>query len=164
MFVETKTWGRSANRSPANVSSTGMKQPKRRKQLPSGLAGSYAEDDGLDPRFDPTVAHEAGLDSGGKERRKLRQLCAQVARSLELAWPDDTAPLETTRVDQVLPAPNSHQLLVLVHCNRQSREIPDVQLLAALQAVSGRLRQAVAADIHRKRVPQLRFAIVPRDA
>lgn len=139
-----------------------MKHYNTRLKLPSGLAGSYAPDDGCDPRWDPPASREAGLGRGGSDRRKLRQLCAQVHRTLSVSWPEHSLPLQCSSVSQVIPAPNAHNLLVLVHCNRPADEISDRTLLDELHAATPRLRHEVARDIHRKRVPRLDFTILPR--
>ena len=140
----------------------GMRQPKRKRNtLPSGLAGSYDSADGKDPRFDPSPAREAGLE-GNEDRRKLMQLCSQVLRTLHLVWPAGGEGLDSTSPTEVLPAPNSHNLLVLVYCNQSPDLLPDSIILDAIQKHSDELRQEVARSITRKRTPRLSFAIMPR--
>lgn len=160
-----------------------MKQPKRKRiRLPSGLAGSYDEADGKDPRFDPSPAVEAGLGRGG-DRRKLSQLCSQVLRTLQLAWPagNELAETELAETEQVgngwpaggdvlgwtspaevVPAPNSHNLLVMIHCNQPIHLVSDQAVLDAIHSRSDELRGEVARAITRKRAPRLSFALIPR--
>lgn len=139
-----------------------MKQPKRKRTtLPSGLAGSYDEADGKDPRFDPSPALEAGV-AGKGDRRKLMQLCSQVLKTLQLVWPSGGDILDWTGPAEVLPAPNSHNLLIIIHCNQSPELLPDPIILDAIQQRSDDLRQEVARAISRKRTPRLSFAIMPR--
>lgn len=141
----------------------GMKQQNRkRKRLPSGLAGSYDDADGMDPRFDPSPASEAGLGKNG-DRRKLQQLCSQVLRALQLAWPTNNDILASTDPREVLPAPNSHNLLVLVYCNQSIDQVSDQTVLDAIAQHADFLRQQVARTITRKRAPRIAFAVIPRD-
>ena len=139
-----------------------MKQPNRqRKRLPSGLAGSYDASDGMDPRFDPAPAREAGIGGSG-DQRKLRQLCSQVLRTLQMIWPTDNASLDSTSPADVLPAPNSHNLLVMVDCTQPPEALPDQQILDAIAQKTDVLRGEVARAITRKRTPRLSFAVFPR--
>lgn len=146
-----------------------MKHPSKKRlkriQLPSGLAGRYEHLDGHDPRFDYQLKDSEetwGASSSGKERRKLRQLCCQVMRVLSLAWPDDHVWLSATHVHDVLPAPNSHNLLVMVSCSLTVGQLSDEQILNALVPYREILRRHVAEGINRKRTPQLSFAVLPR--
>jgi hypothetical protein len=137
-----------------------MKQPrKKRKQLPSGLAGAYDDADGSDPRFDPSAAKEAGIHGSGAERRKLMQLCSQVLRILQLAWPSDHPSLDATYPASVTPAPNSHNLLVWIECTVLSEQVDDAAILSAIATKTDFLRQEVARGISRKRTPRLAFAV-----
>lgn len=143
-----------------------MKYPSKNRlkriRLPSGLAGRYEYLDGLDPRFDYQLKDSDEASASGKEQRKLKQLCCQVMRVLSLAWPDDHIWLSATQVHDVLPAPNSHNLLVLVSCSLTKSQLSDEQILNALAPYRDTLRRQVAEGINRKRTPQLSFAVLPR--
>jgi ribosome-binding factor A len=141
------------------------KSRAKRVRLPSGLAGRYDDLDGLDPRFDPKASGSLGSPSGvagGVERRKLQQLCSQVTRLLTLAWPDSHPHLDATCIHEVVPAPNSHNLLVLVSCSLAGTQLRDEQILDALETQRDFLRQEMAKGINRKRIPRLSFAVLPR--
>src|SRR5688500_2825906 len=101
-----------------------MKSKKVRGQVPP-LCGEPGEDDGVAPEtyFDPKRTK--------KDDRKVRQLCAQVARTLALTLGD-------VRVVGVEPAPDATVLRVTV-----TGEDPE-RLLARLRAAHGALRAAVA--------------------
>ena len=98
-----------------------------------------------------------GPDSGSD--RKRRQLCRQVHEELELAFGELDDPLldglaifavdvdaggATLRVGVVVP---------------DDRDPTTVR--ARLDAAKGQLRSGVASAIHRKRTPQIWFALIP---
>lgn len=102
------------------------------------------EDDGVPPEtnFDPK--------RNKKEDRKAQQLCAEVAKTLSMTLTGDV------RVLSVEPAPDASVLRVRFF----SSSDPDA-MHARLSAATGALRAAVAADINRKRAPELVFQWAP---
>ena len=109
--------------------------------------------------------HDDGLDTrrsrrGGrhrKEDRKLRQLCAQVARTIELALSasqDDV--LIGLYVTSVTPTPAVGRLQVWVSAHEPTTHPPEA--LQRLAAAKGWLREEIAEAISRRRVPELTFA------
>ena len=91
--------------------------------------------------------------------RKARQLCCQVADTLNYALGDD-ASLAGLLVVAVEPAPDSTCLLVTL-CPQLADEPLDTRaILARLEASAGRLRFEVASAITRKRAPKLLFRLV----
>jgi ribosome-binding factor A len=114
----------------------------------------YAEDVGFltghKPRF---KSHNEG--------RKAKQLCRQVADTLELVLGDcRDERLQALHVISVVPAPNSSRLLVTVSVDLPSAEFDRQEILELLDQQTGRLRGEVAASINRKRVPALAFHVV----
>ena len=104
-------------------------------------------EDGLDPR---TFFRKP---SGKVTNRKALQLCAQVERTLGaiLAGECEDDVLRDLLVESVCPAPDSIHLLVRVCLAVSARAVDADQVLDHLRRVRGRLRNAVAAAIHRKR-------------
>jgi ribosome-binding factor A len=97
-----------------------------------------------------------------KESRKAKQLCRQVAETLELVLSGDCRDerLQSLHVISVVPAPNSSRLLVTVSADLPIEEFDRQEILASLDRQTGRLRAEVAASINRKRVPALVFHVV----
>jgi ribosome-binding factor A len=100
--------------------------------------------------------------SGGSERsgdRKTLQLCRQVSRSLSYVLGglgDDV--LGGLFVESVAPAPNASHLLVTV--SSQDAEATPETIITRLHAATPRLREEIASDINRRRVPELTFRCV----
>lgn len=95
------------------------------------------------------------------EGRKAKQLCRQVADTLELVLGDcRDERLQALQVISVVPAPNSSRLLVTVSADLAGDEFDPREILELLERQTGRLRSEVAASIHRKRVPSLAFQVV----
>jgi ribosome-binding factor A len=118
-----------------------------RKRLRSMCAEVHA-DDGSDPRF---FFRKDG--SRGKPRHKARQLCRQVAESLDALF-DELA------VVSVEPAPDSATLLVTVAARPSSPRVDPALILGWLDRASGWLRSEVASAITRKRTPMLIYRVV----
>lgn len=87
-------------------------------------------------------------------------LCRQVQRtlSLSLAQCHDEV-LQNLYVQQVVPAPDSTRLLVLVWFTTPGAAVPITDLLSRLDRVHGFLRSEVAQAITRKRAPELSFTL-----
>lgn len=121
-----------------------------------GLCSEPGPDDGIDPR---ETLRQAARKKGG---RKTHQLCAQVAEALNYAFTsvcnDDV--LRELAVVAVQPAPDQSRLLVTVGPTLPGQCDP-AQVLAHVQNGLGKLRSEVAAAIHRKKVPELVFSVIP---
>ncbi len=92
---------------------------------------------------------------------KALQLCSQVQRTLEFCVNELLQAELAVRVAEVLPAPNTGHLLVVVE---PLEPVPIEQLpsiLSELNKQSGRLRAEIAHAIHRKKTPGLSFTIRP---
>lgn len=113
------------------------------------LRASPSEEDGSDPR---TFSKQKTY----RGNRKALQLCRQVQRSLGYALGDcDDDVLASLYVESVDPAPDDKHLMVTVQ--PLDTDVAPEEVLTRLHHVIGRLRAEVAADIHRKRVPELTF-------
>jgi ribosome-binding factor A len=118
--------------------------------------GEIHADDGIDPAefFRPTRRRNS-------DQRKARQLCHQVADTLNLVLGAEFGEeLSDLRVVEVRPAPDSTQLLVLVTPTVTSTPVDRQAVLNRLSAAAGQLRSEVAASITRKRAPRFLFQII----
>jgi ribosome-binding factor A len=115
------------------------------------------EDDGSDPRefFRKTNPKRKG-------NRKAKQLCRQVAETLELVLSGDCREeiLQSLHVVSVDPAPDASRLLVTLQSDLPSDEFDCGLAMERLEQHTGRLRSEVAASIVRKRVPTLAFQVI----
>lgn len=119
------------------------------------LCGEVHPDDGQDPKefFRKTTKR-------GGDQRKARQLCHQVADTLNLALGEFGDELRDLRIVSVEPAPDSTQLLVLVAPALEDCALDRKRIEERLASIAGRLRTEVAAAITRKRAPKLLFQVV----
>ena len=101
-------------------------------------------------------------DRGGRRHHKDLQLCRQVFDALTYALAEiDDPRIEHFSVASVTPAPSSARVLVtLVH----SRDDLDIAAaLTCVRDVMDELREEVAAEITRKRAPELVFRVARPD-
>ena len=126
-----------------NTSSNRGRQPRSASadEL-AKLCGEPGPGDGVDPRDELRPVRRRGQD------RKTLQLCAAVARVLVQSIDG--------HVVSVDPAPNAGRLLVTVETDDDPAAVR-----TSLDAARGRLRSEVAAAIHRKKAPELTFAVRP---
>ncbi len=93
--------------------------------------------------------------------RKALQLCGQVADALRALLPglaDEV--LQNLSVLSVEPAPNTGRLLVTVAAPATA-DVTDRRTAAGhLTRAIGRIRSEVASAVHRRRAPELTFAVV----
>jgi ribosome-binding factor A len=118
------------------------------------LCSQPGPEDGIDPR---EALRASARKKGG---RKTQQLCAQVGEALNYALAacnDDV--LRELGVVGVAPAPDESRLLVTLAPTLPSPCDP-AQVLSHVRQALGKLRSEVAAAIHRKKVPELTFAVV----
>ena len=131
-----------------------MSSHERRVPDPRALCAQLFPDDGVDPRED--ARHAARINQ--KPDRKLRQLCKQVARALQLALAElpQADDLAGVSVREVTPAPDANRLCALLVAPDPARFGAVEQIV---QRFAGRLRAEVAAAITRRRAPELTFAL-----
>jgi len=92
--------------------------------------------------------------------RKALQLCKQVSHVLTyLLGECRDEVLQSLYVDRVEPAPDDKRLLVTVQLPADAP--PPDNVLARLFNQIGFFRSEIAAEIHRKRVPELAFRCIP---
>lgn len=120
------------------------------------LCGDPQPDDGVDPR----TFFQRG--SRKKSDRKARQLCGQIAQTLNyvLSGECNDDDLRNLIVMEVVPAPDASRLLVTVGSCCTDEPLDPAITLQKLQAVNGKLRREIAVAIHRKRTPELLFQVL----
>jgi ribosome-binding factor A len=94
--------------------------------------------------------------------RKALQLCRQVERTLGLVLAGE---LNDDRVRDLLvlsvvPAPHSNHLLVTLQAAEALSQEELLELDQALLEHKGRLRSAIAADISRRKTPDITLRVI----
>jgi ribosome-binding factor A len=134
-----------------------MALDKRTREQLLAHCGELHEDDAIDPRKFFKASQPLK-----KETRKAKQLCRQVAETLDQILSGEASDdvLRGLRVADVLPAPDTSRLLVtlLVDCDPSNFDLPLVE--ERLAFCKGRLRSEVAAAITRRKAPTLVFEII----
>lgn len=94
--------------------------------------------------------------------RKDLQLCRQVFDALTYALAEIDDPIvDDLALAKVVPAPSASRVQVILVAMRDDID-PDVAL-ASVHEHAEELREEVAAEITRRRVPELVFRVVHRD-
>lgn len=119
------------------------------------MCAELHEDDGVDPRL---AFSRRQSSQSQRESRKTLQLCKQVAHALCLADAEGSA-LREVEIVEVVPAPDSGRLAVLVRFDRGAAVSPET-IMTRLNLAVGACRAQIAAAITRKRVPDLVFRFV----
>jgi ribosome-binding factor A len=134
-----------------------MKLDKHTREMLRAHCGEIHDDDAVDPRDCSRKSTR-----GHKESRKAKQLCRQVAETLDYVLSGDCRDetLQSLQVLSVDPAPNASRLLVTVRADLPDDQFDRQSILESLAGQTGRLRCEVAASINRKRVPALVFNVV----
>ncbi|MEM6925807.1 MAG: ribosome-binding factor A [Myxococcota bacterium] len=128
-------------------------KPKDLRAQMRALCAELGPDDGL------TSDELAKQSRTPTPSRRHRRLAGQIARALReaLGTTHDDVLYDVWVVD-CTPDPDATRFLVHV------RYDGDEDVLGHLAAARGWLRSEVANAIHRKRVPDLRFALAPEEA
>lgn len=130
---------------------------KQRERLLKQHCGIINEDDAIDPRH-----YFYNKRKPNRRHRKAFQLCRQVAETLHLTLTDGVPVLEGLSVVDVVPAPDSRRMLVLVSFGADAKIESAEQveeIMACLESHIPRLRSEIARSINRKRTPNLVFEI-----
>lgn len=95
---------------------------------------------------------------GGRRHHKDLQLCRQVFDALTYALADiDDPVVDELLLASVVPAPSSARVLVTLLLNRD--DIDGDVALERVRECADELREEVAAEVTRKRAPELVFRI-----
>lgn len=131
---------------------------KRTREAMLAHCGEIHEDDGVDPReyFRASRSHH-------KQDRKAKQLCRQVAETLDQVLAGETGDdlLRELRVVEVIPAPDASRLQVTVQQDCEVEQFEPQEITTRLGLVTGFLRTAVTAAITRRKAPALIFIVAP---
>lgn len=135
-----------------------MALDKRAREAMLAHCGEIHEDDGIDPR-----ECFRGSRSHNKQDRKAKQLCRQVAETLDQILAGETGDdlLRELRVVDVIPAPDASRLQVSVRPYCGVERFAPEELKERLAQVMGFLRTAVASAITRRKAPSLTFVLAP---
>ena len=116
------------------------------------MCGEINEEDGLHPR-----EWNRSKRSDVVQQRKTKQLCRQVARTLEMVLGDCNDPImQSIQLLDVTPNPDSSCMRIHVAVDSDVR--PE-EANVALYSQIARLQFEIARSINRKRVPNLVFSV-----
>jgi ribosome-binding factor A len=132
-----------------------MKRNITTKKLRASMlesCGEIHEDDGIDPRrYFKSKRTQQG-------DRKTKQLCQQVARTINLCLNDCDDPIvQSMFLVGVQPAPDSSCLLLHIECDVDNFDHGAAML--AIRSQVARLQFEISRAINRKRVPNLTFSV-----
>ncbi|MBL9012759.1 MAG: ribosome-binding factor A [Myxococcales bacterium] len=97
-------------------------------------------------------------DRGGKRHHKDLQLCRQVSDALAFALAEiDDPVIDDLVLASVVPAPSAARVLVTLVPTRA--DIDEDVALDCVRELADELREEVAAEVTRRRVPELVFRI-----
>lgn len=137
-----------------------MALDKRTREQMLAHCGEIHADDGIDPRefFKVNRIHK-------KEDRKAKQLCRQVAETLDQVLSGEISDdvLRGLRVSSVVPAPDASRLLVTLYADCDPNEFNRDEIEQRLAVRQGQLRCEIAASITRKKTPTLAFNVIGPD-
>lgn len=133
-----------------------MESRKARLRALAKLCEEAGPEDGIDPRVIRRGA------SRKKKHSKTPQLAKQAEVAIQMVLSASADPLlRQLVVVRVEPATRNGNLLVVLGPGGSAEDLEEAEVIEALQRADGRLRGAVAGDIHRKRVPNLAYAFAP---
>ncbi len=138
-----------------------MESKRRRLEQTIAASGDFGEED-----REFLIRQRSGQKSSRRttsDSRKAKQLCRQVATTLDLVLSGEChhPDLQSLRVVGVEPAPHSSRLRVTLAVDIPAEEFDRQIVEDQLALQSGRLRAEVAAAICRKRAPSLVFQLIP---
>lgn len=132
---------------------------KERERILKQSCGVINDDDAIDPKH-----YFYNKRKSSAKFRKAYQLCRQVSDTLQLVLTDDDPLLEGLHVVDVVPAPDSRRMLVILGISPDEVDTASQveEIMECLQTHVPRLRSEVARSINRSRTPQLVFEITTR--
>jgi len=134
-----------------------MKRKKRKDLAP--LCAEIGLEDGTNPKEFFQVR------SKKKKNYKAQQVGKAVTRAIDyvLISVVSNPLLQDLSVLYVEPAPNSSHFLVVLSPNSFSETWSEKETMAALAQLAPRFKEEIGASMHRKRVPELSFCILPHE-
>ena len=129
---------------------------KQRERLLKENCGAINNDDAIDPRH-----YFYNKRKSKSKFRKIYQLCRQVQETLQLTLSDGHESLHDLTVVDVVPAPDSRRMLVVVELDRKTMPTATQieELMACLANQVPRLRFEISQTINRRKTPQLIFEL-----
>ena len=130
---------------------------KERERLLKQHCGVINDDDAIGPRH-----YFYNKRKHNKKHRKVFQLCRQVSDTLHMVLSDGSPLLDGLSVVDVVPAPDSRRMLVILGLDKAVKieSATDVEaIMAELQLQTPRLRAEISRTINRRKTPQLVFEI-----
>jgi ribosome-binding factor A len=122
------------------------------------IAEEFREGDGIDPREEQK--RRLASRRRAKPDHAAERLGQEMKETLSVSLPDDSR-LEGFAVGSVLSTGKGNCFVVQVYCTDPSRTFAPESIQKILQENKGNLRAEVAQGIHRKRVPELKFEVLP---
>ena len=138
-----------------------MSISRRIREQMLALCGSIGEEDGLSRKeAKKLTGASSSRNQPGDQHRQLR-LCKQISHTLSLFV--QGLPLAyDVRVTDVVPGQQMSYVVVRICCSDASNANSKQEILRELGEIEGWLRVEIARAITRKRVPRLRFEVVPQ--
>lgn len=129
---------------------------KEREQILRQHCGIIRDDDAIDPKH-----YFCNKRKPRSKHRKAFQLCRQVSDTLQLVLTGGDPVLEGLAVVDVVPAPDSRRMLVILGVDSEviSSATQVEEIMVCLREHTPRLRSEVARSISRRKTPQLVFEI-----
>lgn len=122
------------------------------------IAAEIREGDGIDPREEKK--HRLASRRRAKPDHAAERLGQEMRENLALSMPEDPR-LEVFRVATVSSTGKGNTFVVQVYCTDPNLSYSPDSIQKILQDNKGKLRAEVALGIHRKRVPDLKFEVLP---
>ncbi|MBL8877884.1 MAG: hypothetical protein JNG88_02090 [Phycisphaerales bacterium] len=138
-----------------------MTRSRSKRMRPAELCAELHPDDGPESH-QPT---RGSARRGDAFDRKTLQLCKQVERAVAFALSGrcDDPLLAELQIVSVHPSASSATLVVCVRVCGEPPSGTKAKIEARLATARGVIRSVVAAEITRRRAPELRFLIVDHD-
>lgn len=122
-------------------------------------AAEWREGDGVDPRIEKK--REKRVSAQKSDYSALR-LASQIRSILDLLIPQSGHPLlSSIVVGTVEPYAKGSNFVVQVYSTDTAADYDPLEIKAALDSLKSFLRTEVAKDITRKKVPELKFDVLP---
>ncbi len=94
--------------------------------------------------------------------RKALQFCSQIRWALEYEINDTLEGFEAVTISEVLPAPNTSNLLVMLETLETTTWEQAATIESKILFRSSALRAVVAQSTHRRKTPSLTFRVRPK--
>ena len=146
---------------PNEELSEGLAQPApfvRIRGLAS-MAAEYRAGDGVDPK-------EEKRDKLRSQRKKkvdhsTERLASQILDALSFSTILSEIGLDDFVFDAVHALASGGQFMVEVRCQDNNREFDPYEIEQQLKSAAGRFRHEISGFVHRRRVPELKFRVLP---